>query len=529
MSAAGRVGRFLWSVRRQALLVSLLALIGLPGLGSPEAGTHPDEALYLAIGAQMADRGAWLDATLDGEPDFHKPPLLYWAQHLFHLLFGTSLFAGRLPSALAGIALALVVGGLARRLYGESAEWPAALFTASCAGVSRFSRLAMMDVPLAFFIALAAYGAFRAAEERRPPLLLLCGVAAGGALLLKGPVGVLIILLLAAGYLAVRLPGLLAGRWTLASFALGAALGLPWFLFSWARHGAPFFESFFLREHGYKFSGPWTVEGEASLFAALALLSSPWLLLAVGGSWRLWRWREPGLLLPLLWLGSVLLVYSLPSEKQAHYVLPSLPAAMLLASGRMPPRWASAVTSLALGLGGVLVLLLLRWPLPAASLASCLLSAGGFFTSAALLFRSRLAPAAAAVGLGTMLLIGVALPLASPPLISAEAKERLPGRPVFLFNLHGGVYRFAAGKVVHRAWAEEDLSSALSSGAAVILTEEELKALSLERQRQWSPLARWRRLRRAVPPETAWRAWRTADLSPLLEEVVLLGGAGPPP
>src|SRR4051794_13334445 len=111
---------------QRALLATYLLAICLLGLGSPEAGSHPDEATYLAISAEMADRGAWLTATLEGDPNFYKPPLLYWAARVCFALFGQTLFAGRLGVALCVVALALLLAALARRLYGQSAELPAA-------------------------------------------------------------------------------------------------------------------------------------------------------------------------------------------------------------------------------------------------------------------------------------------------------------------------------------------------------------------------------------------------------------------
>ena len=36
----------------------------------------------------MHDRGDWLTPTVDGRPDFTKPPLLYWAMGLGFSLFG---------------------------------------------------------------------------------------------------------------------------------------------------------------------------------------------------------------------------------------------------------------------------------------------------------------------------------------------------------------------------------------------------------------------------------------------------------
>ena len=76
--------------------LAVVAPLALAGLAYPGSGTHPDEGLYLALGLEMFDRGQWLTASLDGVPNFVKPPLLYWAMEAFFHFFGPSLWAGRL-------------------------------------------------------------------------------------------------------------------------------------------------------------------------------------------------------------------------------------------------------------------------------------------------------------------------------------------------------------------------------------------------------------------------------------------------
>lgn len=511
--------------REWLLAAALLASFFLPGLGSNEAGTHPDEALYLAISTEMADRGAWLDAWAEAQLSFHKPPLLYWAQRLCYLALGEGLFAGRLPAALAALGLALLVGALARRIYGPGSGLLAALFTGSFLGVIRFGRLAMMDVPLALAIALASYGAWLAAEEKKPRALLLCGVGAAAAMLLKGPVGVLLVLLIAGGFLALRQWRLLFGRWALGALILGAGLSLPWFAAATARHGRAFLEGFFLRENVEKFHGEWRVLDELGLLLALPVLLLPWTVLALGGARaRLDRARswllEPAQLLPALWVGAVLLVYSLPAVKQPHYVLPAIPAAALWASAGPAPRWASRLTALMLLLASLAVLLALRWPLPVAAMVAAGGAGALLLGAAKLLLSGRTAASVASFGIAVSLLLGVALPLSSPPLLPRQALARAATRPLYLYGLYPGVHRFAAGRYIHRVWAEEELLVALRQGAAAILSEGELQ--SLPRGLGLTELARWKRLRRSLPVELVLRSWLAGDLGPLQEENVLV-------
>src|SRR5277367_41458 len=175
------------------LPLAVVAAVLAAGLDSPAGGTHPDERLYLSLVREMQLQGTWMTPTLEGQPDYTKPPLLYWASTACLRVFGSHLWAARLPVALCALLLALAAGRLARRFGGEPAFVRAVLLVGTSLGVLRYGRLTMMDVPLALALALGVEAAWVAADELRPRRLLWVGVAAGLAVLLKGPVGPLLV------------------------------------------------------------------------------------------------------------------------------------------------------------------------------------------------------------------------------------------------------------------------------------------------------------------------------------------------
>src|SRR5512137_2718772 len=318
-------------MRRAALLLFLLALY-LPALGNSSSGSHPDEAWYLGISAEMHAKDAWLTPSLDDVLNWNKPPLLYWAERAAYATFGTNLFAARLPSALAWVAMLLLLHALGRRMYGEKAGMAAALLTATAFGWVKYARLAMMDAPMALGLALAAYGTWRASEEDDPPWLLAVGAGAAMDFLLKGPVGAVLVLLLSGGFLAVRNRRLLLSRWTAGAFVLGAVVGLPWYVASFAVHGRAFYDFFVVTQNYDRFMHPWTLRGEATLLVGFAVFMLPWTFLAAGSLGALRRWREPGVLLPPAWMASVLASFSRPAVKWPDYSAGAIPGAMLLAA-----------------------------------------------------------------------------------------------------------------------------------------------------------------------------------------------------
>jgi 4-amino-4-deoxy-L-arabinose transferase-like glycosyltransferase len=507
-------------VRRLALLLFLLALY-LPALGSSSSGTHPDEAWYLGISAEMHARGEWLTPTIDGVPTWYKPPLLYWAERLCYAVLGTTLLAARLPSALAFVAVCLLVAALARRAYGPHAGARAALLTATTFGWVRYARLAMMDAPMALGLALAAYGTWRAAEEDEPPWLLAVGVAAAADFLLKGPVGAVLVLLLSGGYLLVRAPRLLASRWTALAFAAGAVLGLPWYVASFATHGRAFYDFFVVSQNYDRFMHPWTLRGEATLLVGFLVFMLPWTFLFLGSLPPPRRWRDPGVLLPLAWMAAVLVTFSVPSLKWPHYGLTALPAAMLLASRAEPPRWARAATSATLGLLAVAAALTLRWPLGGPVTAALAAASAAAAAAAALALRGRVSGAAIGAGFA-FALVTLVVARVNPPAVPGGVVPSAGGRPLWVLDTTPGLFTLSAGRPVRRAWNPGEAEAALSGGGALILSDSQRDRLPADLRARLVELFRWQRIPGYLPGDRVWRSWRARDASALYEGMALV-------
>lgn len=516
--------RFAWFAAVGAALVVLL----LPGLGSGEGGTHPDETFYLTIAEEMHARGAWLTPTLYGVPNFAKPPLLYWAARLCYAALGPTMLAGRLPVALSAAGLCLLIAALARRMFGARAALPAALLAASTFGVFRFGRLGMMDVPMALALAVAAWAAYRAEDERRPELLLWAGVGAGCAALLKGPVGPLLIALGAGGYLFLRARPLLFSRWTAAAIGLGAVIAVPWFAASLAVHGKAFFDWFFIDEHFGKFkTSTGALGGFPNLLAGLLGMPAPWTLLLVVSAARLRPKADKRDLLLALWAGTVLLVFSLPSVKFAHYVVAALPAFALMLVRQPLPRWARAATGALLAAGGAALLLAVRWPLPAAAVISFVAAAATLGCSGLLLLKDRLAGAGAAVALAVALVFGLAIPAASPPSYPAGKLAAAGDRRLYAYTVHAMLLNDASSRTVERAWNPDDVAAVMAAGSAVVMPARAFEELPEATRRDAVVLERWEHLAPPSNLDAFWRSWRRADLTEMLEPMLLIARPAP--
>jgi 4-amino-4-deoxy-L-arabinose transferase-like glycosyltransferase len=509
-------GEMLSQLRKYLALPALLALIYLPALGNPSSGTHPDESYYLGISAEMDANGAWLTPTIDGQARWFKPPLLYWAERVCYAVFGRGFFAGRLPAALTAIALALVTRALGARLYGDEAGERAALLVATTFGFAKFGRIAMMDAPMALAFTAAAYGAWRASEEGKPAALLGVGLAAGITFLLKGPVGAVLVLFIVGGFLALRRPALLASRWTLLAFLVGALVGLPWYLISLFVHGERFFHFFFVEQNLDRFQHPWTLAGEATLLVGFLAFLLPWTFLFASSLPSRSRLRDPAILLPVVWIAAVLLVFTVPSLKWPHYGLACTPAAALLMSRRAPKAWARLATSAflaLLALAAASALLLTPSALAAAALVATALL---LLLAAGLVYRSRLAESAAAVALGYALVLGVVVPAVNPKVIPEPALTELRGRNLFVYGYVPGIFTLAAGRPVHRVEGEA-VEQALEAGGVVIFPAGRLAEIPEGLREKLTPVASWKHIRGYMPTHLIWESLAARDASPLFE------------
>lgn len=322
------------SVRRPALLLLFLCFLTFfLGLGRP-AITDADEAYYAESAREMVERGAWLTPFYNYEHRWQKPVLYYWLTAATYLVFGVSEWSARLWSALAGAGLVFVtwwaaVGHTAR----DEVGWLAGAIVATSFGYCAIARMALPDLPLAFFITVTIAAAFAGRWN-------LAGVASGLGFLTKGPLALLLPAIVVLPVLWRERRRRTVGAAALVRAALLFALaGLPWYVAMTAEHGTAYLESFFVGDNLERFATDRFNDPRSPFFYVPMLLGGllPWTGYLVAAAWRPVRdlaarrralsdeeWRL------VIWAAMPLLFFSISIGKQPRYILPVLPPVAIL-------------------------------------------------------------------------------------------------------------------------------------------------------------------------------------------------------
>jgi 4-amino-4-deoxy-L-arabinose transferase-like glycosyltransferase len=348
------------------------------------------DSVHAEVAREMLLRHDYVTLYANGIRYLEKAPLLYWSMAASFRIFGVSTAAARVPLALTVLALALAVEVFARRVFRSArAGLYAALILLSSFGIFIFTRIIIPDAMVCLWLTLALY-CFWLTEESSdsgaaPSRRLCWSFAACCALnvLTKGLIGIVFPIAIVAIYLLLtRGPGAAIARirqlHPLSSTAVFLAIAAPWhILIALANptqghpggltftdghlpvplptpgnvHGWLWF--YFVNEQLLRYLNLRVPRDYDTvplwLFWGLCFVwLMPWSAFAFQAVGRaipfrdqIWRLRlhtrtlipqERTLLLLLTWAVVPLFFFSL-STRQEYYVLPALPALILLVAG----------------------------------------------------------------------------------------------------------------------------------------------------------------------------------------------------
>ena len=301
-----------------------------------------DEPTIGEVAKEMIKLGDWITPHFNYRPWFDKPPLYMWLTALTFRFFGWNEFTTRLWSALFGMGGVIVIYFLGKNIFNKKVGFLAGLVLATSFQYIVQSRLAVLDVPLNFFISLSFlffYLGYKNISRKRVYYLLFFA-SMGLATLTKGPIGALLPCLIIGFYLLlakeIRILKEMGIFWGVIIYL---AIAAPWYAVEFWQHGNEFIGDFFLLRHLMRYLT--TLEGhEGPIYYYLPLLFLgffPWssflpysvVHLAISKIKRQTEERKKFLFL-LLWFAVIFIFFTFAQSKLPNYIFPLYPALALI-------------------------------------------------------------------------------------------------------------------------------------------------------------------------------------------------------
>ncbi|HEY8265382.1 MAG TPA: glycosyltransferase family 39 protein [Steroidobacteraceae bacterium] len=324
---------------RHALMLRVLLALAIFALCWRLGGhalLEPDEGRNVEVAREMARGGDWVLPHLNGLPYLDKPAPYFAGVALSLTLFGESESSARLASLLFTVGSVALVFRLGRRIGPPLTGELSALALATMPLVLAFSRTVIFDPALACLVTLALYAAWRALEPdtaQRTRWAALTWATLGVATITKGPVAVLVPLLVLAGFAAAARTSL-KPLFCITAWPWFFVTGLPWFIAVTMRR--PDFPRYaFIDESLQRIATDAAGRsGPLWYFVPVALAGSlPWSFPALAAALGVWQRRterrEPiarPVVFLVAWAIVPLVFFSLSQSKLPGYYLPALPA-----------------------------------------------------------------------------------------------------------------------------------------------------------------------------------------------------------
>jgi 4-amino-4-deoxy-L-arabinose transferase-like glycosyltransferase len=357
---------------RVGLLAILAGAFGVYLIGNQRVSLWDrDEPRYAECSREMLRSGDWVVPRFLGELRAHKPPLIYWCQATAMELFGQNASSARLPSSVAAVLTAALLGWFAWRFAGPGQALWATLIFCSSALVIAAAKLCITDAVLLLWTIIGQGSLYVLWRTRSPHMraVLLFWISTGLAGLTKGPVILAIhgglLLVLAAMEVGPRWRSMAAWKsamawWRLLQPLLGVLILFviiaPWI--GRVNQRAPdFLPLLFSRAGKYASSGA-EGHGEPPGYYLLLIwgLFFPWSILLPAAIVHGWKHRTDKLTRFALaatigpWLVMELIINKLP-----FYVLPSFPGLAILTSA-VVLQWRSRRVAAVMGIGMLAVM-----------------------------------------------------------------------------------------------------------------------------------------------------------------------------
>ncbi len=154
-----------------------------------------DEVNFAEIAREMIVNKNYLNVQINYQPFWEKPPLFFWLQALSMKIFGINEFASRFPNVLVGISSILSIFYIGKKFISDKFGFIWALSYIGSFLPHFYFKTGIIDPLFNLFIFLSIYFFYLYQDKYKKKNLLIASILSGLAVLTKGPVAILIILL----------------------------------------------------------------------------------------------------------------------------------------------------------------------------------------------------------------------------------------------------------------------------------------------------------------------------------------------
>ncbi len=330
------------------ILITVLSVVCWIGMGDFYTKGEPREA---SVALSMIKDNNWVLPQAYADEPAYKPPLTHWLMATFSLPQGeVTPFTSRLPSALAFLGVIIVSFFLFGRKLKSSESFLACIILLTSFELHRAAMTSRVDMLLTFFILTSLLCLYKWEVREKvtglPPIIpILLGLAA----LTKGPVGIILPLLVFGAYLLVLKYNFwkIAGKLTLVAICAMILPGI-WYFFAYKSGGQPFLDLVWAENFG-RFLGSSNLDISYDLghkepvwYNFITLLSGfiPWTIFLLISLFAIkYSFKIPGFktirekilsmekvkIFSLVAAVVIILFYCIPTSKRSVYLMPAYP------------------------------------------------------------------------------------------------------------------------------------------------------------------------------------------------------------
>ena len=329
------------------------------------------EPMFVEAARQMQVTGDWITPYWNGETRFDKPPLIYWLMVIGFQVVGVNEWGARLPSAIMAILSTFFVFYTLRFFGVKSSNddpslseeikrsnlrqswigawWGMAMMALNPAWIA-WGRTGVSDMLLAscLTIALLAFflGYAQPKTHQQKRWYFTFYAVSALAVLAKGPIGIVFPILIITVFLIYtqQFKKVIGEMQLIPGIIIFLMIATPWFIFVTLANGQAYLDTFFGHHNFERFTrvvsnhpGPWFYYFPVILVALL-----PWsVYLPVAifevKFWQLKQWKSQDRsqhlgLFAFLWFAIIFVFFSCSATKLPSYILPSIPAGVILIS-----------------------------------------------------------------------------------------------------------------------------------------------------------------------------------------------------